>query len=138
MSIGLHIIVVFEVIFLLLPTSLVYAYGFGLYINYFDNELGGYIYLLVMLCAGYALISLWWLVFSYWRKYRYEIPRIWRIGLYVGTVISICFICEGIISSKSGGGVGIWVFGGPVFLMLHLLSLMKEDNNCSSEINYER
>ncbi len=89
------IVVVLEALFLMLPTTSMFLFGMGLSIlGFFQGGNNGtlnpvYLYVAgLLLFPGYALYSLWWLVFSYRKLTLNIIPiRIW-FGLLIGIIIT--------------------------------------------------
>ncbi len=89
------ILVVVEALILMIPTTLMYLTGIAISIlGFFQGNKGiltpAFLYIAgLLLLPGYALYSLWRLVFSYRRLSLSTIPiHIW-FGLLIGVAISV-------------------------------------------------
>lgn len=91
----LLVLVVLEALALMVPTTSMYLFGLGFSIlGFFQANKGvftpAFLYIAgLLLIPGYALYSLWWLVFSYRKLTLNTIPiHIW-VGLLTGIVVTI-------------------------------------------------
>lgn len=138
-------LIAIEVVVFLVPTTLLYLAGQGwsLYLTLANGtpafnpgsprfNPAWFGLTAILLVFGYALFSLWWLVFRFRTRKIKEIPRLIWLGIILGSLVAVAF---GTISGWSSPTKSISladtmktkaVFGGgPLILVVTLLVAMR-------------
>lgn len=146
-SVFLTGLIVLEALFLLLPTTLVYAGGLLFSILSFSvaNPSGvtpAFLVIAVsLLLPGYGLYSLWWLVFNHRKVSLHEMPRLIWGGVIVGCLVALVFISPYVlkgfapptphISYVDNFITMLGFAGGPLLVAVTLLVVMRPQRKCS-------
>lgn len=80
-----------------------------------------------MLIVGYALLSLWWLVFNFRTRTINEIPKYVWFGLFIGIVAALFFsfpFLERLSGMEMLKAITLFGGGGPLLVLTTLLSIM--------------
>ncbi|WP_322521711.1 hypothetical protein SR882_02135 [Guyparkeria halophila] len=122
--ITLSVLVGIGTVFFLLPTTVVYVFGYLFLLGpawASHPEPATLVFSIVCLLPGYGLYSVWWLVLKNRSASFYQIPKYVWVGLAVGCLIAVLFYFPFMLSNSDTSYrdqlAQTLLFGGGVFLV---------------------